>query len=143
MAFWLRKQPTEPGLYDHRNNDGPVAIPARRVFVGFVNWEQDPKLGHGTRPAEYAQRKLRAVRADHPLTTDALTVSEWGGEWRRILTRCQAGGDGDCIAKQCPQLRDGEPRATGRHCPLDNDEGDLVELDIDAIRSALKQLSKS
>lgn len=37
------------------------------------------------------------------------------------LTRCQAGRDGDCIAKQCPQLRDGEPRATGRHCPIDKE----------------------
>lgn len=35
------------------------------------------------------------------------------------LTRCAAGRDGDCINAQCPQLRDGEPHATGRHCPLD------------------------
>ena len=33
---------------------------------------------------------------------------------------CHAGRDGDCIWVECPQLRDGEPVATGRHCPLDN-----------------------
>jgi hypothetical protein len=37
------------------------------------------------------------------------------------LTCCAAARDGDCSHKQCPQLRDNEPRATGRHCPLDND----------------------
>lgn len=35
------------------------------------------------------------------------------------LTRCAAGRDGECGHAQCPQLRDGEPRASGRHCPLD------------------------
>lgn len=37
-----------------------------------------------------------------------------------MLTRCQADGDGDCAHGKCPQKRDGEPSATGRHCPLDN-----------------------
>lgn len=82
MAFWLRKLPAAPGLYEHRNNDGPVQIPARRMFVGFVNWVQDPKLGQGTQPS--GRRILRAVRFEHPLTTDSLTVEEWGGEWKRV-----------------------------------------------------------
>lgn len=37
------------------------------------------------------------------------------------LTRCAAGRDGECGHAQCPQLRDGEPRATGRHFPLDSE----------------------
>lgn len=37
----------------------------------------------------------------------------------RDLTGCAAGKDGECAHSQCPQLRDGEPSATGRHCPLD------------------------
>jgi hypothetical protein len=37
-----------------------------------------------------------------------------------VLTRCQSDGDGDCMHGKCPQSRDGEPAATGRHCPLDN-----------------------
>jgi hypothetical protein len=34
--------------------------------------------------------------------------------------RCHASrGDGECMWKDCPQLRDKEPEKTGRHCPLD------------------------
>jgi hypothetical protein len=32
---------------------------------------------------------------------------------------CHAQRDGDCIWGQCPQIRDGEPERSGRHCPLD------------------------
>lgn len=35
---------------------------------------------------------------------------------------CQAAQDGECMWKKCPQLKDGEPKATGRHCPLDVDD---------------------
>lgn len=41
--------------------------------------------------------------------------------------RCHAGRDGDCIHKNCPQLRDNEPAASGRHCPLDVDDDDEPE----------------
>ena len=37
------------------------------------------------------------------------------------LTRCAAGRDGECAHKACPQLRDNEPRMSGRHCPLDQE----------------------
>jgi hypothetical protein len=32
---------------------------------------------------------------------------------------CHAAQDGDCSWKGCPQIRDGEPNKSGRHCPLD------------------------
>ncbi len=35
-----------------------------------------------------------------------------------VLTRCQCGTDGECNHPNCPQIRDGEPKKTGRHCPL-------------------------
>ncbi len=35
---------------------------------------------------------------------------------------CHANRDGECDWKDCPQLRDGEPPKSGRHCPLDTDE---------------------
>lgn len=38
---------------------------------------------------------------------------------QKEITTCQADGDDYCTWSGCPQLRDGEPRATGRHCPLD------------------------
>jgi hypothetical protein len=37
-----------------------------------------------------------------------------------LLKRCAAGRDGECGHPQCPQIRDGEPVKSGRHCPLDN-----------------------
>ena len=83
MAFWLKKLPDKPGMYDHRNLENRSPIPARRMFVGYVNWSEDPKLGHGTKPAAYMPAKLRACRIEHPLTADSLTVEEWGGYWRR------------------------------------------------------------
>lgn len=34
--------------------------------------------------------------------------------------RCHASiSDGECEWSECPQLRDGEPDKTGRHCPID------------------------
>lgn len=38
--------------------------------------------------------------------------------------RCHAGQDGDCTWEGCPQLRDGEPMKSGRHCPLDRENDD-------------------
>ena len=32
---------------------------------------------------------------------------------------CHANRDGDCFWEGCPQIRDGEPDKSGRHCPLD------------------------
>jgi hypothetical protein len=32
--------------------------------------------------------------------------------------------DGDCTWEGCPQLRDGEPKRSGRHCPRDTREDD-------------------
>jgi hypothetical protein len=37
----------------------------------------------------------------------------------RRMTRCHSDDDGYCDWSGCPQLRDNEPAATGRHCPLD------------------------
>ena len=35
------------------------------------------------------------------------------------LETCHSQKDGNCNCESCPQLRDGEPERTGRHCPLD------------------------
>jgi hypothetical protein len=42
---------------------------------------------------------------------------------KKELARCHADRDGECVHKDCPQLRDGEPKKSGRHCPLDTDTG--------------------
>ena len=36
----------------------------------------------------------------------------------KSLTRCAADSDGECNHAQCPQVRDGEPKQSGRGCPL-------------------------
>lgn len=38
---------------------------------------------------------------------------------KSVKVRCHASRDGECIWDQCPQTRDNEPHATGRHCPID------------------------
>lgn len=38
------------------------------------------------------------------------------------LSHCHAGRDGACGWVHCPQIRDGEPKRSGRHCPLDRGE---------------------
>lgn len=43
---------------------------------------------------------------------------------RRPLAGCAAGRDGECTHPDCPQLRDNEPKDTGRHCPLDTTTGE-------------------
>lgn len=37
---------------------------------------------------------------------------------------CMADRDGDCSWEGCPQLRDGEPANSGRHCPRDKRDED-------------------
>jgi hypothetical protein len=37
----------------------------------------------------------------------------------RNSSACHSEEDGDCFWERCPQLRDGEPQKSGRHCPLD------------------------
>lgn len=32
---------------------------------------------------------------------------------------CQASKDGECFWDKCPQIKDGEPTKSGRHCPND------------------------
>lgn len=45
---------------------------------------------------------------------------------KHLIDACHADRDGDCYWQQCPQIRDGEPKATGRTCPgrwwTDDDE---------------------
>jgi len=49
---------------------------------------------------------------------DGKRINADGTDWR-YREFCHAHLDGDCAWKGCPQIRDGEPVATGRHCPLD------------------------
>ena len=55
----------------------------------------------------------------------AVPIQERKPMWQpKRPERCHAGSDGDCTHGSCPQLRDSEPAATGRHCPLDADDSE-------------------
>jgi hypothetical protein len=84
--------------------------------------------------AEAAERELadeRAIRARvEVLLCEYETTQPKRPAWQSVANniraalagpeRCHADRDGDCWETSvCPQLRDGEPKATGRHCPLD------------------------
>lgn len=59
-----------------------------------------------------------------------------------MLKECRADRDGECYHKNCPQIRDGEPEKSGRHCPLDTDFETGEYLDpIAAEKELSKQLS--
>jgi hypothetical protein len=40
-------------------------------------------------------------------------------ERHRSGEHCHSASDGECDDRRCPQIRDGEPAKSGRHCPLD------------------------
>lgn len=44
---------------------------------------------------------------------------------KRVYEGCHSGRDGDCAWSECPQIRDGEPHKSGRHCPLDRVSDDV------------------
>lgn len=46
---------------------------------------------------------------------DEIEFAQWAREQEK---RCHSDRDGDCTWGGCPQLRDGEPAASGRSCPL-------------------------
>lgn len=86
-------------------NDGQIYIWERAIVEPYMNaWEVSLKLRRGE----------PVVLQTGP-----------GNPFReQPLTRCAAARDGDCSHAQCPQARDGEPNASGRHCPLDLDRED-------------------
>ncbi len=54
------------------------------------------------------------------VAAEALAIRRYYG----LSTKCHAQIDGDCEWSKCPQIRDNEPHATGRHCPLDTSRED-------------------
>lgn len=72
--------------------------------------------------AERKRHGLLRTKAAGMLRPGELDFSE--GEIRTYryvisLLSCHGCSDGDCYWELCPQLRDNEPKTSGRHCPLD------------------------
>lgn len=94
----------------------------RRVRVGM-------KLtnGFGSMPAGTIYTVTGYWRAGFSLKSDRCNgcgfvfyISKVPRTWCTLLERCQASRDGEvCAWSSCPQVLDGEPKKSGRHCPLD------------------------
>jgi hypothetical protein len=82
-----------------------------------VPWEQVPEANRNLMMSVCLriQEDIRAIEIKDDSTTE-------GGE-----LMCHANRDGDCSWKDCPQLRDGEPKKTGRHCPFDTEGGEWLQ----------------
>lgn len=84
-------------------------IPFARIWAINAPLNPDP-----ARPVAQFIAGVWPTMADAKLAYDLV--------WRREPDHCHAAGrnsDGECTWDGCPQARDGEPHATGRHCPLD------------------------
>lgn len=83
--------------------------------AGVVGWwavlHKHPVRGYAAGPFPDCAEALRYYRAS----------PYGGGKWDgpEPVNTCHACSDGECFWEWCPQLRDNEPAATGRHCPLD------------------------
>lgn len=79
-----------------------------------VHWVGDaPTSLHGNGAASFARTTREVAEVTCRLCLTLLAREQ----------RCHGDRDGDCDWESCPQIRDVEPAATGRHCPLDTEDG--------------------
>jgi hypothetical protein len=97
----------------------------RLTWIRDVNNKLVATTYNQTRSGSHPADPDRVTAAEHraQVIVDLVNRAALSGEPRRDYievrtSACHAGSDGDCVWEQCPQLRDGEPIATGRHCPL-------------------------
>ncbi len=117
--------PTDAEMREHMDSGGAwlVTIPARRQVrlhpeTRYVDQPRAASLLWWTEGARWvAVRDGRpcAWPVTPPTARVALPVAAPVYE----PPGCHSDDDGDCVWAECPQLRDNEPRATGRHCPRD------------------------
>lgn len=100
----------------------PSLEPFAREWLGGGVWTRGPRL-RGCPwwlPVEGDRVVWLSIDRVIPLHVPvgrALLVA-WLAAGERCL-HCRSDRDGECSWGGCPQLRDGEPEASGRHCPLD------------------------
>jgi len=115
--------------YQKRNVDRVATLLAALEYVRDQQWDEyvraAVKLALDMRVNGIATDKdvddlLRAVHHRRPVST------QHNVEQPRVELKdhghCHADDDGYCTFKDCPQLRDGEPKKSGRHCPRDKHE---------------------
>ncbi|HDV5954468.1 TPA: hypothetical protein RJI64_004148 [Yersinia enterocolitica] len=121
-----RAQKAEAALSAANEKPKPISFDelADRVqFVtGGIRMSFDPLncKGHQIVPFMNFNSLLRIVEMYRTTETYHLAGVVMRPQFEKPLERCAAARDGECHHKDCPQLRDNEPMATGRHCPIDN-----------------------
>lgn len=110
--------PREPGLRAAREVVAawePLTLPPSDL--GVMHWS-DRRTYDAARKEHYTTRDTLVALLDAELAR--LGAREGGSSG--TIAGCQADDDGDCVWRDCPQLRDGEPKKSGRHCPRDRRE---------------------
>lgn len=85
-------------------------------------------VGRVVRP--FWQQRWEAIHVDRWFSPAHSTMHSAARELYGYVTRhednrrCHSARDGECNWRHCPQLRDKEPAATGRHCPYDTSTDD-------------------
>lgn len=80
----------------------------------FINGELTCRAGETDRQC-INRSKAEMLQRAIDVTATLATPSAVGAP---VVEGCHADHDGDCTHKDCPQLRDGEPRKSHRSCPL-------------------------
>ena len=92
-------------LYDAEMRDVIDALDDRERAIGRERTRADA--------AEAEVARLRAIVEGRTTAPTRAILPVY------VNPGCHSDDDGDCVWSECPQLRDGEPKATGRHCPRD------------------------
>lgn len=111
------------GLQDDKPIDGHYCHFGMEIWSHHEPYYDNKKAGELI--TRYADNMIAAGFTVKEDATTIVIVPAPAGvimrpQYEKPLERCAAGRDGECHHKDCPQLRDNEPMATGRHCPIDN-----------------------
>ena len=106
---WLTKAPKKRGVY----------ITHHAGSFWIVNWRETTLPGELWWSEPLCLPDMSGLK-DHrgiPIAKEFIDRHKDG-------ERCHSSRDGECNDARCPQLRDGEPQKSGRHCPLDSLDSD-------------------
>lgn len=92
-----------------------------------MSWYWDRKtrdLRFTTEPGESIFASMRRAQMEisgeiSMLQTESDFIGKAMADIAGGIGRCHSGQDGECNWPVCPQVRDGEPAKSRRHCPLD------------------------
>lgn len=129
--FWLIIR--EPGMVPYRRGPWPTSCSSKILrefiasnptsFIDYLTIGHDgaPEVEHGPLVLQYTDGRSMSVGRRHNERTKraALEAIAARRNDRTFVNQCRASLDGECGWSECPQIKDNEPRTTGRHCPLD------------------------